>query len=79
MCNNELQEKRYSVFRLPASVGVRVGDTHSTCGYWTVMELSLLPYRMDCDPPKLCEHHDLQFRRALNAIVRVVPRHDIDG
>ena len=43
MCNNELEEKHDSVFRLPASVDVRVEDTHSTCDYWTVMELSLLP------------------------------------
>lgn len=71
MCNREREEV---VHRHPASVGVRVIDTHSTCGYWTMNEVSLTPYRRDCDPPFFCAMHDKQFTRAFNAIIRIVPR-----
>ncbi|KAG0613596.1 hypothetical protein M758_6G114400 [Ceratodon purpureus] len=80
MCNKAPEEVVIQeIFRTPASVGVRLDDNHSTCGYWTMMELSLTPYRRDCDAPKLCLSHDFMFTSALNAVFRVVPRHDIDS
>ncbi|KAG0613600.1 hypothetical protein M758_6G114800 [Ceratodon purpureus] len=80
MCNKAPAEELFQkIFCIPASVGVRLKDTHSTCGYWTMMELSLTPCHRDCDAPKLCPSHDFMFTSALNAVFRVVPRHDIDS
>ncbi|KAG0613595.1 hypothetical protein M758_6G114300 [Ceratodon purpureus] len=69
MCKRTAEPILISLQRDQALMGVRVEGT--------VMKLSLMANRRDYDPPKLCGFHDFELTLALNAIVRVVPRHDI--